>query len=311
MFHCIFWLFLFCLPLQAERVDLITHFLGDLSVEFTKVQKAGFIIRVGELSDYWRGLSPFSPELEKIIVFNPFQSHEALSQLPKDKLVLFVWEPVHPPFWYYDLFSRVYTWDDTLVDGKRFFKFYYPHLMPMVEDRPSFQEKKFCVMVTSNFTFERLKMIEFFEKKREGDFEFFGRAQGKLASYRMYRGPISGRHSGKEKIEVLKNYRFCICFENCHHLQGYVTEKIFGCFAAGCIPIYWGAINVEQYIPKDCFIDYRDFQGKEELYCYLKAMPEEVYDQYLSRIQTFLKSEKGYLFSPEHFDEIIYEAIVR
>ena len=45
-----------------------------------------------------------------------------------------------------------------------------------------------------------------------------------------------------------------------------VSEKIFDCFAAGNVPIYWGASNVTDYIPEDCFIDMRSFSSFEELY---------------------------------------------
>ena len=41
------------------------------------------------------------------------------------------------------------------------------------------------------------------------------------------------------KIEWLKNYKFNICFENSSY-PGYLTEKLFDAFKAGCIPIYWG-----------------------------------------------------------------------
>ena len=178
----------------------------------------------------------------------------------------------------------------------------------MLANLPLFEEKKFCAMIATNITFERRKMIEFFETKPDEDFEFYGAPKGDFGKHKNYRGPIPGKHSGPEKIEVLKNYKFCVCFENCHHLQGYVTEKIFGCFAAGCIPIYWGAPNIDSYVPRDCYIDYRDFASKEHLYYYLKMMTKEVYEQYLSRIRTYLKSHKAALFSREYFEKIICEA---
>lgn len=43
-----------------------------------------------------------------------------------------------------------------------------------------------------------------------------------------------------DKIEFLRQYRFNICPEN-SDTPGYVTEKLFDSFEAGCIPIYWGA----------------------------------------------------------------------
>nr|WP_272916661.1 glycosyltransferase family 10 [Helicobacter saguini] len=43
----------------------------------------------------------------------------------------------------------------------------------------------------------------------------------------------------KNKIEWLKDYKFNLCFENSSY-PGYLTEKLFDAFAAGCVPIYWG-----------------------------------------------------------------------
>lgn len=43
----------------------------------------------------------------------------------------------------------------------------------------------------------------------------------------------------QDKIEWLQKYKFNICFENSSY-PGYLSEKIFDAFAAGCVPIYWG-----------------------------------------------------------------------
>ena len=107
----------------------------------------------------------------------------------------------------------------------------------------------------------------------------------------------------------MKNYKFAICYENCQNVKGYITEKIFDCFASGTIPIYWGASNVTDYIPKDCFIDRRDFGSLDELYTFLKRMGKEEYDGYLQRSAAYLQSDKAQLFSRDHFDEIFIEAV--
>ncbi|WP_394958760.1 glycosyltransferase family 10 domain-containing protein [uncultured Helicobacter sp.] len=41
------------------------------------------------------------------------------------------------------------------------------------------------------------------------------------------------------KRKWLENYKFNICFENGSY-PGYLTEKLFDAYIAGCIPIYWG-----------------------------------------------------------------------
>ena len=52
-----------------------------------------------------------------------------------------------------------------------------------------------------------------------------------------------------KKIDVIRNYRYAVCYENGAY-PGYITEKIIDCFVAGVIPIYQGAPDLERYIPR-------------------------------------------------------------
>jgi len=288
------------------------------------VKAAGYEMRIShqffngqDRGDYLKEIAQ-DHDLKKIIVLNNTVDPMYLSRFPKEKLVLFLFEPMDMPSSYFDPCCRVYTWNDDMVDGVKFFKLYYPHLLPMLSDIPSFEEKKLCVMVSGSDNLyperrnelysERMKMVAFFETKPQGEFDLYGRYWVKR-HYRDYRGPIPGHYSGEEKLAVLKNYRFCICFENTKDLRGYISEKIFDCFAAGCVPIYWGASNIDAYIPPGCFVDYRDFKDPEEMYQFLKEMPPSVYDQYLKNIRAFLGSEQARLFSPAHLEELFYQAI--
>lgn len=65
------------------------------------------------------------------------------------------------------------------------------------------------------------------------------------------------------KLEVLSKYTFCVCFEN-FKLEGYITEKIFDCLYAGCLPLYWGAPDINNFIPGDCYINIDDFNSLNE-----------------------------------------------
>ncbi len=265
------------------------------------------------------------PDLRKIIFMNipeHFYRDHYVGKLPREKTVLFMWEPhlrmrkmYHPKLHQY--FSRIYTWDDDLVDNQQYFKFYYPVLRPLISDLVSYEEKKFCTLISGYIAnlekyprkypeelyTQRIKAIEFFEKIGEEGFEFYGRGWDE-ASYKSYRGPC------KDKRTVLKNYRFSICYENCRDIPGYITEKIFDCFAAGNVPIYWGASNIGDYIPKDCFIDRRDFATLDDLYIFLKTMTKEEYEEYLERIREYLQSEQAQLFSQENFHRIFAEAVM-
>ncbi|WP_038163337.1 glycosyltransferase family 10 [Verrucomicrobium sp. BvORR106] len=50
------------------------------------------------------------------------------------------------------------------------------------------------------------------------------------------------------KLEVLRQYQFCLAIENCLQ-DDYVSEKWYDCLVAGCVPIYSGAPNIEEYAP--------------------------------------------------------------
>ncbi len=67
----------------------------------------------------------------------------------------------------------------------------------------------------------------------------------------------------KGKLDGLLPYRYSIAIENTVH-DDYFTEKVMDCWLAGTVPIYYGALNLEHYFPKDSFIrleklDYEDF----------------------------------------------------
>ena len=47
---------------------------------------------------------------------------------------------------------------------------------------------------------------------------------------------------GNDKEAYLRTFKFNICAEN-NNTKDYVTEKIFDAFIAGCIPLYYGALN--------------------------------------------------------------------
>ncbi len=256
-------------------------------------------------------------QLSYVVVYNKphFLKDKTLAKFPTKKAVLFMWEPpVVQKNLYTDRFTskfkRVYTWDDSLVDNKKFFKFYYPVLQSMRENLPSFENRKLLTQISGRkkskhkkeLYSERVKVIDYFQDKPEGEFEFYGGGWEK-DHYRHYKGAPA------DKFEALKNYKFSVCYENMKDVQGYVTEKIFDCFAVGTIPIYWGASNITDYIPKTCFIDRRDFASFEEVLSYIRSMDAQTYETYLTNIRTFLASDQAKLFSQEMFNVIFLEAI--
>ncbi len=297
-------LFTFC-RIDAATVDILTHFkVFDQWLE--KIKDAGYEVKSFDVMrnpDY----EP-SPDTKRIILMNRIVHPSALAQWPKEKLVLFVWEAWQIDPSYYELFSKVYTYNDDLVDGEKFFKLYYPDWAPMLSDTVPFEQKKFCTLICMHLSPNRIQILDYFEKHPEVGFDFYGHNISN--QYKSYRGPIPGGPYSKDKLDVLKNYRFSICFENTTNVTGYVTEKIFHCLTAGCIPVYFGAPNVDKFIPKDCYIDYRNFANNDDLLKFLQNMPKAVYDRYIERIKAFLNTEKAKLFSLAPVNDAFFDAVV-
>ena len=208
-----------------------------------------------------------------------------------------------------------------------------PPLVDGFSNRP-----KFCCMISGNkrvnlfdsneLYSERVAAIRWFERNAPTDFDLYGTNWDKpvyrkgilgkldkflwrelfskvgMKPFPSYRGKIAN------KILILRENRFSICYENIANLPSYITEKIFDCFLAGCIPVYWGASNIEKKIPSECFIDRRMFKDTQHVYNYLKSISDKDFCNYQDNISKFLESEYSRKFSFESFAEIIGESII-
>jgi hypothetical protein len=113
-----------------------------------------------------------------------------------------------------------------------------------------------------------------------------------------YKGVIGDTTAGTypsslDKLRVLNKYKFNLCFENCYHelwSWDYITEKITDCFRAKTIPVYWGCYNIQDHIPKDLYIDYRDFKSDDDLSEYLINFDMDKYDDMVERAYEFEKT---------------------
>ena len=110
------------------------------------------------------------------------------------------------------------------------------------------------------------------------------------------------------KITTISKYKFTLCFENAR-FDGYISEKIIECFVAGTIPIYYGAYDINQFIPKNCFIDYNDFKNLNELNSYLINLNVTEAENYINNARIFLTSENGLKYSFEYFQKTIYNSL--
>lgn len=255
-------------------------------------------------------------------------------------LMLFESELIQPEGWKknnLDKFDKVFTWNDELVDDKKFIKFNFSHEFPNdIETKfaceDDWNKKALCTLISGNkiinhkkelYT-KRKELIQFLsESCSSDDFTYYGLGWDtyvtnnryvnyvlrKLVNYGLKRN--DARYGGpvKSKFETLSSYKFSICFENGYGINGYITEKIFDCFFSGNIPIYYGADNIEKYIPKECFIDYRDFKSDKALLEYMRNFSKQDYMKFKSAVITFLTTSASDTFNCYRVSENIAKVI--
>ena len=246
---------------------------------------------------------------------------------------------IHPDNSNIDLlkkYKHVFSWNPVLVNLGLATKIQLAH--PMGKGVIDGYEKRHQLVVLfgsnrslrgwhpkKNLYNERVKTIKWFEHNAPDVFALYGkkwnmsgrlptrlgafihslekRLPFKYSPFPSWKGVILN------KQDILIHSRFSIVYENIKGLKGYITEKIFDAFVAGNVPVYWGAEDIDNYIPKECFIDRRNFTNHQELYKFLKNMPEKQYLDYQKYIKNFIENQSEE-FSCKKFSETISLKIV-
>ena len=198
-------------------------------------------------------------------------------------------------------FNRIYTWCEDLIDNQKNFRFRLPFLRPMIRHQLPFEDRRLCTVVVSNCSSDRpgelfseeRKVAEFLAQEQGNAFDLFSSGWTPTTDQTNW-GIVP------TQLDCLRRFRFAFCYETTR-CRGLITAKIFDCFAAGCVPIYLGSTDIGSWIPPDCFIARDQFGSEAEVHAYLKTISSTAYEEYLTRIRSFLSSEAAVVFSGEHF----------
>jgi len=90
------------------------------------------------------------------------------------------------------------------------------------------------------------------------------------------------------KLVALKNFKFSICFENTIQ-KNYITEKFWDCIITDTVPIYFGCLNINEYISEDYYIDLTryidDYQSIKIKLDEILQNSQEIYEYYSKNIK--------------------------
>lgn len=146
------------------------------------------------------------------------------------------------------------------------------------------------------------------ELARENAVDLYGRAwdqwwhpRSMWLPYWRHRKTLMSIYRGgcRSKYEVLGRYQFCLCIENIA-MDGYVTEKIFDCLYAGTVPLYFGAKDIDSYIPREAYVDARQYRSWSEMWQAVRQISPTRISEMKVAGRSFLKSEAGM----RHFESL-------
>ncbi len=106
-----------------------------------------------------------------------------------------------------------------------------------------------------------------------------------------------------DKQALLRSSKFSIVIEND---SSYVSEKLIDVLVNGCIPIYFGLLCIEEFIPGNVFIQLPDHPSK--LIPKLNNLSDHEVQQFLINIEKFVTSSS---FTNSWEKKLVFEQIAR
>jgi hypothetical protein len=210
------------------------------------------------------------PEDSEILFFGPFGNENSMYK--NCKKVFYTGEDIKPNFKKCD-YSLTFEFDNfdeknirlplwyLYIDWFNVSTYSDPEwLIPVeyLDGNNEFTKKnknKFCSIVFSNINKVydlRMGSIEKLKKYKPVD------CFGKIHSNSIPDGE-------KNKLDIISNYKFSICFEN-STTPGYFTEKLLHAKIAGTIPIYYSNKSFSEDFNPNCCLNYIKFSSLDELY---------------------------------------------
>ncbi len=318
--------------LFMEEAYGIGEDLGRPIIELKEsIEKRGYVVETLDMDK--------SSRYEKVIFFDyPDENSRccALEDIPFDRryLVLSECEMIYGENARRDLlrfFNKVFTYDDDLVKGCGYIKLNIPNVIkkPLIAQK---DKQKLITLIAGNKTSDkdgelygkRLNFIRYMEAHHPDEFEFYGTGwlettfTGSASIFNHFsflRRAFAEKHpcyhgSVEKKNEVQSRYKFVLAYENTCAIPGYISEKLWDVFFSGAVPVYFGAPNILDYVPENCFIDARKFNSDDEIYKYIKGISEHEYDEYLENIAGMLASDVAKPFSSDYFCNTIIENVI-
>jgi len=236
-------------------------------------------------------------------------------------------------------YDAVMTYRRRLVDGKRYFYFspraYYRH---RIRDGLPFEQRRIACLVGTHrkvryrsglftmrkgWNFSLMDWIDYFSypgqltayradvgracaKYGAGVFDIYGEGWELLAETRN----ICLGIPTESTLSYLGNYRYYFAFENHTSDCGLISERIWDGLWGDTVPVYLGHKGIDQFVPRECFVDASQFNSPKEMLDWLFHSSKGTWSKYREAGREFIRSEAVNKFLPETFAEEFLHRVI-
>ena len=296
--------------IKANNVLVIREDLCSQAEELLRLGAKGKVLLCGEsplfANSFYQSLSSLSKSFEHCIVFRG---------TAKDAIPILETHTLYFPSYEMTDLRDSCQWESrkylVMIAGNKYWRIrrssnrkVAAKIRDVVLRKPRRFSKKYASLQLHD---ERLKAISYFGGK--GLLDLYGDGWESLKNLPIIwqkalstiMTKINPTHC-PDKLSTIAEYKFALCFENIK-FPGYVTEKLIHCMVAGVIPIYWGAPDIQDFVPPECFINGSEYRSLEKLEAHLETISELEWSKVVNYGREFLKSRNGKQYSYSVFAE--------
>jgi hypothetical protein len=241
-----------------------------------------------------------------LVVFQPYSLDRRqlvsaiINRFDYDKRVLIHYEgryrqPHGFKLRYQQQFGKIYTYVSTDIDCDSIKYMPIPLWIDVNDCKPIGERNQLICTVSTNCAKDREPRRTLIDKLKALGMGVYGGAGKPVPGdieVKDGNTDVKYRRVYGAKVKLMSNYIFAFAVENQLDL-GHLTEKPFDIIAAGCIPVYLGPNDAFKFIPKNCYIDYRDFWSEIDVMNYIKSMPINKIKEYQMNILHYQKQLVG------------------
>lgn len=102
-------------------------------------------------------------------------------------------------------------------------------------------------------------------------------------------------------LEYVGRYRYYLALENHSDQDSLISERVWDALWGDAVPVYYGSRRLDEFVPRDCFVDASAFPGPRALLTWLRDVPDQVWQRHRDAGRAFVRGSGVEAYLPDRF----------